>query len=106
MEIKDLVKVTHENAKAKGFWNDFEKVEDKQQLNLELCQRLLLIHGEISEAMEALRVGDMDNFQEEIADTVLRLVDLCGGIGIDLDKKLSEKIMFNKNRPYKHGKAF
>lgn len=42
----------------------------------------------------------------ELADAVIRIADLAGALGIDLDAAIVEKMAFNENRPYKHGKKF
>lgn len=64
----------------------------------------MLIVTELSEAMEAYRCQNKENFKEEIADAFIRLFDLCGGLGIDIEKEIEKKSRRNKNRPYKHGK--
>ena len=35
-----------------------------------------------------------------------KLFDLCGGLGIDLEKQMNWKMNFNKNRERRHGKAY
>lgn len=42
----------------------------------------------------------------ELADAVIRIADLCGYLGIDLDAVISEKMAYNETRPFKHGKRF
>ena len=42
----------------------------------------------------------------ELADAVIRIADLCGHLGIDLDAVIAEKMAYNAGRPYKHGKRF
>ena len=54
--------------------------------------------------MEGYRHQDKDNFREELADTFIRLFDLCGGLGIDIQAEIEKKCEKNKARPYKHGK--
>ena len=66
----------------------------------------MLIVSELGEALEALRYDDRDNFAEELADVAIRLADLCGGLGIDLEAEIKKKMEKNKSRGYKHGKAF
>ncbi|MCK5644382.1 MAG: hypothetical protein KAJ19_26520 [Gammaproteobacteria bacterium] len=64
----------------------------------------MLIVTELAEAMEAHRLQDQENFTEEIADTFIRLLDLCGGLKIDIEEAIAKKSNKNKTRPYKHGK--
>lgn len=65
----------------------------------------MLIVTELSEAMESYRNRDDENFKEEIADTFIRLFDLCGGLDIDIEREILKKMQKNKKRPYKHGKV-
>ena len=54
----------------------------------------------------AFEVGIKDTFEDEIADAFLRLMDLCGEYGIDIEKHIKMKAEYNKLRPNKHGKAY
>ncbi len=65
----------------------------------------MLIVTELSEAMDAYRTRDEDNFREEIADAFIRLFDLCGGMDIDICREIARKSEKNKARLYKHGKV-
>ena len=47
-----------------------------------------------------------DTFEDEIADTFIRLFDLVGFLGIDIDKHIELKMKFNATREHKHGKAY
>ena len=40
----------------------------------------------------------------ELADTVIRIADLCEALELDLENAIRQKHEFNKTRPYKHGK--
>lgn len=92
--IKEMTDVCHAIAKSKGFW-------DKER---NVGEALMLVVTELAEAMEAHRKQDDVNFKEELADTLIRLFDLCGGMGIDIESEIMKKCEKNKNRPYKHGK--
>lgn len=113
MDIKQLCKDAHKNAKAHGFWDDWEYVYDLNDKKEEACltnmlisKSLMLIVGEVAEAQEGLRHDDMDNFREELADVAIRLFDLCGGLDINLEVEIEKKMAANKDREYLHGKAF
>ena len=66
--------------------------------------KLMLVNTELCEAAEAARDGDMDNFKEEIADAVIRLLDICGACGIDIEEAVAQKMLVNMSRPPKHGR--
>ena len=120
MEIKELVEITHENAREHGFWEDWDSIcwedgldkgedstlEVNELFNNAIATRLMLIVSEVSEALEGLRNGDDDNFAEELADVIIRTCDLAGGLNIDLQNEIVKKVEKNKARPYKHGKTF
>jgi len=42
--------------------------------------------------------------EEELADTIIRICDIAGIHGIDLDWHVATKMAYNEARPYKHGK--
>lgn len=91
--INELCNRAFETAKSKG-WHDEER---------ETGTLLALIHSEVSEALEADRKGDNENFAEELADVCIRIFDLCGLKNIDLQKAILNKMDKNKGRSYKHG---
>ena len=92
--LNELAQLCHSIAVEKGFW---EKERN-------IGEALMLIVTELAEAMEAHRHQDDANFKEELADTFIRLLDLCGGLKIDMENEIYIKSMKNKNRPHKHGK--
>jgi len=117
MHIKDLCKEAHKTAIEKGFWP-----EDKSKRNI--SEMLMLVVTELAEACEALRKSgrqklylvkggasrsinwEKDTFEDEIADTFIRLGDLCEALGIDIEWQIKEKMNYNKTRPKLHGKKF
>ena len=92
--LNQLAEVCHRVAVEKGFWDEKRNIGEA----------LMLIVTELSEAMEAYRHEDKANFREEIADTFIRLLDLCGGLKIDIEEEIDKKSQINIKRPYKHGK--
>ena len=64
---------------------------------------LALIHSEVSEALEAFRGRDLANFEEEMADVLIRVLDVTHGMGIDLAGAVLAKLEKNRARGYRHG---
>lgn len=91
--INQLCKEAFQTATAKG-WH-----EEKRETGTLLA----LIHSEVSEALEADRKGDEENFVEELADICIRVFDLCGMNEYDLEHMILKKMEKNKYRSYKHG---
>ncbi len=94
LTIKQWCELCHSIAKEKGFW-------DKER---NVGEALMLVVTELAEAMEGYRHKDDANFREELADTFIRLFDLCGGMGIDIEAEIAKKAEKNKSRPHMHGK--
>lgn len=95
MRLNLHIELCHKAAKDKGFWDNERNVGEM----------LMLITTELAEAMEAHRHDDQEGFNEEIADTFIRLFDLCGGLGIDIETAIRDKMEFNKTREFMHGKT-
>lgn len=117
--LADYIKEWRE---GKGFDTSWHSVPEK----------LMLIVTELAEAMEAYRhftrealnhlelhhgqwpsrTGRNDsepfarllNFKEELADTLIRLLDLTASLGIDIEYEVAKKMAENRNRPTKHNK--
>lgn len=120
MTLNKLASEIHQNNRDKGFY-------DKER---NLSEILCLIHSEVSEALEAVRSyksvceGDMKElrangfdeglfksrvkgtFEDEIADIIIRTLDLAAYQGIDIQSHIEMKLRYNKTRPHKHGKSF
>ena len=103
LHLQDLIDDVHYNAKTKGFWEGERNVGEA----------IALMHSELSEALEAARAGypvdqkiPFDNFTVELADCVIRIFDLAGGMELPLVDALLAKHEYNQTRPHKHGKVF
>lgn len=106
MTINELCEAAHENAVSKGFWDD----------HVDFGTKCALLHSEVTEAFEEHRAGR--SFDEvyfngakpegvavELADLVIRVADLCGFYGIDLEAVIRMKMEYNSTRPKMHGKT-
>ena len=76
---------------------------DKEPNGHKIGTHIALIHSEVSEALEGMRHNDKDNFAEELADTIIRVLDLGNGLGLDLGYEVFRKLEINKGRGKRHG---
>lgn len=94
------------NARAKGFWD--ADTEDNRIIFY--LKQLAMVHSEVSEVLEAIRKekGD-DVVVEELADILIRVLDLYAGMATDgytkhsLQKIFQAKVEKNTLRPRMHG---
>lgn len=81
-QLKKLTNEILQTNKANGW--DLLKPSDWNDSPEKIATKLMLISTEISEAFEAYRKDDIDNFLEECADVVIRIFDMMGGLEIDV----------------------
>lgn len=119
MTINEMVEQAHANSKAKGWWDDCvyvgyaTKVVNIDRALPLIPQHLMLIVSEAAEALEDYRNGRMsttiredgkpEGFWTEIADIAIRLGDLAGAHGVDLEHEVKQKMAHNRTRPHRHG---
>lgn len=124
MSINKLAQEVHQIARSKGFYEREKNIGEM----------LALIHSEVSEALEADRNGRSleweqlylsqimelpdpnffirfskhvkGSFEDELADIVIRVLDLAAFKGIDLEGHIKAKVRYNKSRSHRHGKSY
>lgn len=113
--LNQMSRLIHSNNVEKGFWT-YPRNKG---------ETLMLIVTELAEAMEAHRKGNLamppmdgeiekkafedfykDTFEDEIADALIRILDMCGGFNIDIEFHVREKVKYNKGREILHGKNY
>lgn len=112
-----LADACHSAAYQSGWWHNLKTGED-QTFNYRIdCiqggmkpgrnigEMLMLIVSEVAEAMEGDRKRLMDDklpdrpmLEVELADAVIRIMDLAGGAGLDLPGAIAEKLRYNAQR--------
>lgn len=108
MRIKAVAEEAHRIAQEHGFWEpEYVRPFDGH---------LALIHAEVSEALEEWRRGypltfvyydaktqKPEGIPIELADIIMRVLDLTEGHNIDIEEAIRLKMEYNNTRPYRHG---
>lgn len=122
--INELIQEVYRVNKMNGFYEESRNIGEV----------LALIHSEVSEALEADRKDKYvdvnisiagvntieddglfkerfeeslkDTFEDELADVLIRVMDLAYLKKVDLEQHIKAKIRYNSLRGYKHGKKY
>lgn len=107
MNIRDWQTEVHETSKNHGWWEGANH-------NI-IPEKLMLIVSEISEALEEYRngrpldevyfsgTGKPEGFGVELADAVIRILDLASWLELDMEHLIDIKNEYNKSREFRHG---
>ena len=93
LTLEQLSILVMEQAKAKGFGTTPEEIN--------VGEKLALIHSEVSEALQAYRhkkIRGPGSFEEEMGDAIQRILHLCGALGVDVEGAILDKLAYNKDR--------
>ena len=121
--LNESAKIIHENNKAKGFWDKERNVGEMLMLVVTELSEAMESHRKnkidflksFNQDMNGggLSIEDFDSeninygwivnrfettvkdsFWDEIADTFIRLLDLCAGLGIDIETHIQLKVEY------------
>ena len=123
--FQHLARTHHNKMRDKGFWKTRDAIMDAAKAHmpdseLETVQSIVdssalaLVTTETSEAVEALRHGNGPDDKiphhcgaaAELADVILRIMDLAYGRNWDVAQALVDKMQMNSTRENLHGKKF
>ena len=128
-ELKKLQENIHQGNVDAGWWADLDTLQSlAEECRIRtrfgkalVAEKLALIHSEISEAMEGARKNLMDDklphrkmIEVELADALIRILDLAGALHLDLAGAVQEKLAYNavredhkaENRKAEGGKSY
>ena len=127
MSINETAQAAHENAKSKGFFDDEKNIGEMLCLiHSEVSEALECdrkgqfadwykfatnpgthaFEDEETKFKTAFQICIKDTFEDELADIMIRVMDLAAFKGIDLEAHIAAKMHYNSLRPHKHGKAY
>lgn len=114
-------KIHERNVKA-GWYKEVEGVDKESAfVKLFVGTKIALVHSEVSEGLEGYRKNLMDDhlkhrkmIEVEMADAVIRILDLAGYLDLDIGGAILEKLEYNarredhkpENREKENGKSF
>lgn len=115
-DLNELADEVHKNAIEHGFHDPYEV------LGVFIANQCNNMHAEVTELWDAYRAGKGDEpcdkaekmialnlrvlncNEEELADIIIRALDVSRRLGIEIVAAINAKHEYNKTRPYMHGK--
>jgi NTP pyrophosphatase (non-canonical NTP hydrolase) len=100
LALDDLQTEFHSYAKSKGFWGHDDGAHQVDG------EKIALMHSELSEALDALRDGNMEEVEIELADCVIRILDYCEARNLRLSRGFNKVRAKMRSRPHLHGRQW
>lgn len=104
LTLNELARSCYQRSYDAGWWHN-PHTGQQEPMDTAVAQKLLLIHSEVAEATEGYRRDLMDDklphrpmIEVELADAIIRICDLAGGLGLDLEGAIREKQEYNNQR--------
>ena len=100
--VSQMQDTIHKSCIAAGWYSDLETGE---RIERNFGEVVALMHSELSEALEGWRKDLKDNHlphrsavEVEFADTIIRILDTAGYMGLDIAGAIQEKFAYNQVR--------
>ncbi len=131
IKLNSLAKEIYEGNKKKGFWDKERNVGEMLMLIVTELSEAMEAHrgrgnklnkSKFIDSIEDVEssgyrvTSDMfkkyfeedikDTLEDEIADSLIRILDFCGGLGIDIEWHVEQKLKYNATREKMHGKKY
>lgn len=129
--LNELSKEIHENAKSKGFYDNKKNIGEMLCLiHSEVSEALEADRKKMYTNVSDIKLYGLadknfgatfndesvfkdffstcvkNTFEDELADIVIRVLDLCAFKGIDIESHIKAKMRYNATRQHKHGKSY
>lgn len=103
--LKQFQDLCHTNSKNNGWWDEYFTMPEEYRKYF-VFTKLFLVHSEVSEGGEGHRKNLRDDhlphrsmLEVELADAIIRILDLAGALGLDPFGAAIEKVEYNNSRP-------